>query len=130
VAKFKYLRITVTNHSHFTKKLREDYTGETHVAIYFRIFFVENKTQSVKHVLQMQQLSLLPTYKKSISKCVFHVCSLEHRFKSKSKDSVFYILPTAIKENYVVTCFNESLGPHKVCKFCMWGKYVVSLSAL
>jgi len=72
------LRITVTNHSHFTKKLREEYTGGTHAVLYFRIFFVENKTGCVKHVLQMQQISLLPNYKKRISKCVFRVCSSEH----------------------------------------------------
>ena len=63
-------------------------------------------------------MSLLPTYTKRISKCVFREFSLEHWFKSKSKDNVFYILPTTVNGNYLVTCFNESLSPHKVCKFC------------
>jgi hypothetical protein len=44
------LRITVKNHSYFTRELTEDYTGGTHDALYFRIFFMENKTESEKHV--------------------------------------------------------------------------------
>ena len=95
---------------------------------------MENKTEIVKHVLQMQQISFLPNYK-NVFLSVFFMCVHLNRchLKVKPRTLSFIFCSQLLMEItwlHVQWIYQSSQLLWYVCKFCMWLKYVAPLTAL